>query len=208
MLLSSIWTTVGLNVFASSGVIWAYEQIIILSPTCAFLAAAPFRQKSLFPLFPAIMYVWNVVEEQYEDGTKILLEYDLNNNIVSEIWNKNNEVLYCEKHQYDFNEKGFLEKSYFAQFNGKATNSNWQLIEEYDEDGNLISVKKDYEGDGNIDFVEEYDPVLASRTKTIYDSKGKIINVQHYEYDFDGKLISVQYDKDGDGTIEYKKKYQ
>ena len=94
----------------------------------------------------------NVVEEQYEDGTKILLEYDLNNNIVSEIWNKNNEVLYCEKHQYDFNEKGFLEKSYFAQFNGKATNSNWQLIEEYDEDGNLISVKKDYEGDGNIDF--------------------------------------------------------
>ena len=34
----------------------------------------------------------NVVEEQYEDGTKILLEYDLNNNIVSEIWNKNNEV--------------------------------------------------------------------------------------------------------------------
>ena len=150
----------------------------------------------------------NVVEEQYEDGTKILLEYDLNNNIVSEIWNKNNEVLYCEKHQYDFNEKGFLEKSYFAQFNGNATNSNWQLIEEYDEDGNLISVKKDYEGDGNIDFVEEYDPVLASRTKTIYDSKGKIINVQHYEYDFDGKLISVQFDKDGDGTIEYKKKYQ
>ena len=151
----------------------------------------------------------NVIEEIYDNNTKVVLEYDKNSNIVLETWyNTQNSIIYCEKHQYDFNENGNLKASYFAKFDGPQTNNNWQVIEEFDEEGNLISVKKDYEGDGNIDFVEEYDHVLASRTKTIYNSEGKIINVQQYEYDFDGNLMSVKFDKDGDGTIEYEQKYQ
>ncbi|MBQ8887106.1 MAG: hypothetical protein IJY61_05325 [Candidatus Gastranaerophilales bacterium] len=151
----------------------------------------------------------NVVEESYADNTKIVLEYDKNSNIVLETWyNAQNTIVYCEKHQYDFDENGKLKASYFAKFEGSQTNNNWQVIEQFDEDGNLISVKKDYEGDGNIDFVEEYDHVLASRTKTIYNAQGKIINIQQYEYDFEGNLMSVTFDKDGDGTIEYEQKYQ
>ena len=47
-------TIEGLNVFASSGVIMAYDIIITTSPTCAFLAAAPFRQITPLPAGPLI----------------------------------------------------------------------------------------------------------------------------------------------------------
>ena len=73
---------------------------------------------------------------------------------------------------------------------------------------NITCIKKDYEGDGNMDFVEEINHIFPSRTKTVYNSKGEIINVQHYEYDFEGTWMSVQFDRDGDGTIEYEKHYQ
>lgn len=151
----------------------------------------------------------NVVEEIYDNNTKVALEYDKNSNIVLETWyNNQNTIIYCERHQFEFYENGNLKTSYFAKFDGPQTNSNWQLIEDFDEDGNVTCVKKDFEGDGNIDFVEEFDHILASRTKTVYNSKGQIINVQQYEYDFDGNLMSVTFDKDGDGTIEYEQKYQ
>ena len=152
----------------------------------------------------------NVIEELYENNVKIVLEYDNNSNVISEVWHLENNLTinYCEKHQFDFYESGKLKTRYFAKFDGPQTNSNWQLIEDFDEDGNITCVKKDFEGDGNIDFVEEYDHILASRTKTVYNAKGEIINIQQYEYDFDGNLMSVTFDKDGDGTIEYKQEYQ
>ena len=43
-----------LNVFASSGVIMAYDIIMTTSPICAFLAAAPFRQITPLPAGPLI----------------------------------------------------------------------------------------------------------------------------------------------------------
>ena len=152
----------------------------------------------------------NVIEESYENNAKIVLEYDNNNNIISEEWylENTNTVSYCEKHKFEFFENGCLKTRYFAKFDGPQTNKNWQLIEDFDEEGNITCIKKDFEGDGNIDFVEEFNHILASRTKTLYNSNGKIINVQQYEYDFDGGLMSVSYDKDGDGTIEYKKEYK
>lgn len=47
-------TIEGLNVFASSGVIMAYDIIMTTSPICAFLAAAPFRQITPLPAGPLI----------------------------------------------------------------------------------------------------------------------------------------------------------
>lgn len=48
-------TTVGLNDLASSKSIMAYDMIITMSPTCTFLAAAPFRQIHPEPRSPLII---------------------------------------------------------------------------------------------------------------------------------------------------------
>ncbi len=148
-----------------------------------------------------------VLKETFKNGTIITFEYDEKGNITLEKCTQNNKVLYNEKYKYEFDDKGYLSKSYYARFEGEETNSNWQIIEEYDQAGTVISIQKDYEGDGNIDYIEEYDALFNTRTKKIYDANGKIINIQYYEYDENGKLKNSKYDRDGDGSIEYEVEY-
>ena len=149
----------------------------------------------------------NILEEHYKSGIKVSFKTDENGNITSEIWKKEDKIVYSEFYKYEFDNNGCLRKSYFAKFDGPKENDNWQIIEEYDDEGTVIKIAKDYEGDGNIDYVEEFDTLFNNRTKKIFDINGKIINVQHYEYDENGKIISSTYDKDGDGSVEYQVKY-
>ena len=49
--------------------------------------------------------------------------------------------------------------------------------------------------------------IFSSLLTTVFNTKGEIVNVQHYEYDLDGNLQSVTYDRSGDGKVEYEKEY-
>lgn len=146
----------------------------------------------------------NVIREAYETGAQITFEYDSIGNLISEACDADGDktIEYYEKYKYEYNASGSLSKCYFAKLKENLDDFNWQFISEYDENGNLIKVSNDYEGDGNIDLVEEYGP-NNTKTKTVYDQNGKKINVQYYVYDCDGNIISSKFDKDGDGSIEY-----
>lgn len=146
----------------------------------------------------------NVIREAYETGAQITFEYDTVGNLLTEACDANGDktIEYYEKYKYEYWENGALKKCCFAKLTENIDEFNWQFIGEYDEEGNLIKVSNDYEGDGNIDLVEEYGK-NNTKTKTIYDKNGKIINIQYYVYDSNGNIIDSKFDKDGDGTIEY-----
>ena len=146
----------------------------------------------------------NVVREAYETGAQITFLYDTIGNLITEACDADGDksIEYYEKYKYEYDEKGALKKCYFAKLEENLEEFNWQFISEYDANGNLIKVSNDYEGDGNIDLVEEYGP-NNTKTKTVYDKNGRTINVQYYVYDSNGNILKSKFDKDGDGSIEY-----
>ena len=143
--------------------------------------------------------------ELFSSGIKVSFERNDKGIIISEAWfEPDNKVpIYSEKYDFEFYVDGSIKKVYFSKFDGPPTNSNWQLIQEFTKEGNLISETHDEEGDSIIDYEEIFDPEARIKTKKLFRKNGEIINIQKYYYDENMNVIRSTFDKDGDGTIEY-----